>query len=94
MPNKKGVFEVENENAVTGLWDELSEGHKIHDTPNPKMAEMKHFEASDGTRVQYRSGSKSGGATIDIKTKQKIPFRYPETGAIKKFDKFKVHVVR
>lgn len=57
------------------------------------MAEMKFFEASDGTMVQYRSGSKSGGATIDIRSQQDVWFKNPETGLSDSFRSFKVHVV-
>ena len=52
-----------NSAAVRGLFEELT-GNSVPAPPSSYPGESRVLE--DGTRISYRDGSKSGGATIDI----------------------------
>lgn len=61
FPNRQ----VKSEEDLHAVYDNLTrEGREIDSGPDPKI--IKRFILSDGTRVQLRAQSKSGGDTIDI----------------------------
>ncbi|WP_144414217.1 hypothetical protein [Corynebacterium mustelae] len=71
-----------NEEIVEEAWKTLKQGHEILPRPGSSQYEMHYFKMSDGSVVQRRSGSRSGGVTLDI-------FRIID-GTVA--EKFKLHV--
>ncbi|WP_257183679.1 hypothetical protein [Corynebacterium cystitidis] len=91
-PNRNGVFEVNSAEDVDEIWDTLRQGHEVK--PRPQSGEIKidYFELDDKTIVQYRSDSKSGGQTIDIKLPEAREFTVNDNGTKKLHQQLKVHV--
>ncbi|MDO5099441.1 MAG: hypothetical protein Q4D85_11910, partial [Corynebacterium sp.] len=64
--NRYKVFEVANEEIVEEAWKTLKQGHEILPRPGSSKFEIHYFKMSDEAEVQRRSGSRSGGVTLDI----------------------------
>ncbi|SNV89789.1 Putative deoxyribonuclease RhsC [Corynebacterium cystitidis DSM 20524] len=91
-PNRNGVFEVNSAEDVDEIWDTLRQGHEVTPVERSNSPGMDKFELEDGTRVQYRPDSKSGGQTIDIKLPEAKDFTVNDNGKAKSFQDLKVHV--
>ncbi|WP_257183709.1 hypothetical protein, partial [Corynebacterium cystitidis] len=91
-PNRNGVFEVNSAEDVDEIWDTLRQGHEVTPVERSNFPGMDKFILEDGTRVQYRPDSKSGGQTIDIKLPEAKDFTVNDNGKVKSFEDLKVHM--
>lgn len=73
VPKKKPVGEVDTPEELVDIWKELTRGGRPMDGGAPDSTSV---ELPDGSRVQWRPDSQSGGPTIEInaggKSKYKI----------------------
>ncbi|WP_144754901.1 hypothetical protein [Curtobacterium pusillum] len=63
VPKKKPVGEVDTPEELVDIWKELTRGGKPMDGGAPDSTSV---ELPDGSRVQWRPDSQSGGPTIEI----------------------------
>ncbi|MDY5184782.1 MAG: hypothetical protein SPF53_02585 [Helicobacter trogontum] len=73
--NKKGsIYEAKDNKQIKEIWDDITEGAEVLQDAGPgSYGDMiKRRKLSDGTIIQLRKKSNSGGSTIEIDSKMKI----------------------
>ncbi|WP_233714377.1 hypothetical protein [Helicobacter trogontum] len=72
--NTKNVYWARDSKQIKEIWDDITEGAEVLQDAGPdSYGDMiKRRKLSDGTIIQLRKKSNSGGSTIEIDSKMKI----------------------
>ncbi|WP_104718010.1 hypothetical protein, partial [Helicobacter trogontum] len=80
--NTKNVYWARDSKQIKEIWDDITEGAEVLQDAGPdSYGDMiKRRKLSDGTIIQLRKKSNSGGSTIEIDSKMKIHNKAKEDG--------------
>lgn len=74
FPENEKVFIAKDNKQIKEIWDDITEGAEVLQDAGPDSYGymIKRRKLSDGTIIQLRKKSDSGGSTIEINSKTKI----------------------